>query len=145
MKSLRKIIAVSAIVLMALITVVMFSAAALNPVTGAIERFNVTATAAGANEIIAGQANNRFLIMTLTVSSCSDTTDSFYMSSGSTELWYTAAVPKSIDQAGVSGISGVSLFPYAGGHFLTEVGEDFTINLTSGENVNVMGTYMVVR
>lgn len=40
---------------------------------------------------------------------------------------------------------GISLFPFSGGHFLTEVGEDFSINLTGGQDVNVMGTYLVVK
>lgn len=120
-------------------------AAAPSPVTGEVERFNVTATAAGANEILNGVAGQRFQILTITITSCSSTSDSFYLYSGATELWYSAAVPKAIDQGGVSGYQGISLFPFPGGHFLTEMGQDFSINLTSGENVNVMGTYLVVK
>lgn len=121
-------------------------AAAPKPTTGEMQWFNVTATDAGANPIIAGQAGVKYLITSITITSCSDTSDSFYLSSGSsTELWYSAAVPKTIQQSGISGYAGVSLDGYAGGHFLTETGEAFNINLTSGENTNVKGTYLIVK
>lgn len=144
MRDLAKFVVATLIVIALLITVAV-STAAVRPVTGEIQRFNVTATNAGANEILAGVAGQQFQILTITITSCSSTSDTFYLYSGDTELWYSAAVPKSIDQGGVSGYQGISLFPFPGGHFLTEAGEDFSINLTAGENVNVMGTYMVVK
>jgi len=130
----------------ALITVtVVCSAAALKPVTGTVERFNVTATTIGANEILAGVAGQQYLITSITITSCSDTEETFYLSSGAAELWYSAATPKAIDQTSINGYSGISLPGFPGGHFLTTAGEDFTINLTVGEDVNVMGTYLVVQ
>ena len=113
--------------------------------TGELLRFNKAVTTAGDNQIIAGQAGHEFLIVTFTVTSCSDTSDSYYLKSGSTELWYTAAMPKTMDQAGIAGYAGIELVPHVGGHFLTETGEDFTINLTDGEDANVMGTYYIVK
>jgi hypothetical protein len=112
-------------------------------VTSGLKRFNVDCTTDGNNTIIAAKADTKFRIISLTITSCSTTSDTFYFANGDNELWYSAAIQMTIDLDGGDGPSGSSLDPHSGGHFETDtVNEALILVLDGGEDCNVTGTYV---
>lgn len=108
-----------------------------------LKRFNVDCTTQGNNTIIAAKAGVKFRIISITVTSCSTTADTFYLVNGDNSLWYSSTIPMPIDASGVSGPAGISLSPHNGGLFETDtVNEAVVLVLSVGENCNVTGTYV---
>jgi hypothetical protein len=114
-------------------------------VTSDLKHFNVDCTTNGNNTIIAAKAGSKFRIVSITVTSCSTSGDSFYLINGDNALWYSAAIPMPIHVTGIDGVAGISLAEHNGGHFETDtVNEALVLVLTDGDDANCSGTYVEI-
>jgi hypothetical protein len=112
-------------------------------VTSDLKRFNVDCTTLGNNTVIAAKAGTKFRIISIEVTSCSTTSDSFYLANGDNPLWFTSTIKRTLDGDAIDGPVGISRSPLTGGSFETDtVNEALVLVLTAGEDFNCNGTYV---